>query len=66
MGLFERYLTVWVGLCIVAGILLGRVAPDVAHTLDGMALYVNGAPVVSHCDLSVLHDVSHHGEDRFP
>ncbi len=47
MGLFERYLTLWVGLCIVVGILLGRVAPDVAHTLDGMALYVNGAPVVS-------------------
>jgi len=47
MGIFERYLTVWVALCIVVGILLGRVAPDVAQTLDGMALTVNGAPVVS-------------------
>ena len=27
MGLFERYLTVWVGLCIIAGVLLGNVAP---------------------------------------
>jgi ACR3 family arsenite transporter len=27
MNLFERYLTVWVGLCMVAGVLLGRSAP---------------------------------------
>ena len=27
MGFFERYLTVWVALCIVAGIALGKVAP---------------------------------------
>ena len=29
LGFFERYLTLWVGLCIVAGISLGRVAPGV-------------------------------------
>ncbi|KZN15147.1 ACR3 family arsenite efflux transporter [Marinomonas sp. TW1] len=29
MGLFERYLTVWVGLAILAGIVLGSLAPDV-------------------------------------
>ena len=46
-SLFERYLTVWVALCIVAGILLGKLAPGLAGTLDGMALSVNGAPVVS-------------------
>ena len=46
-SVFERYLTVWVGLCIVAGILLGKVAPGLAQTLDGMAIYVNKAPVVS-------------------
>jgi ACR3 family arsenite transporter len=44
---FERYLSVWVGLCILGGILLGHVAPGVARALDGMALHVNGAPVVS-------------------
>jgi len=27
LGLFERYLTVWVGLCIVAGVLLGNLVP---------------------------------------
>jgi ACR3 family arsenite transporter len=46
-SVFERYLTVWVGLCIVAGILLGRIAPGVARTLDGMAISIGGAPVVS-------------------
>ncbi len=44
---FERYLTLWVGLCILGGIALGKVAPDFARTLDGMSLEVNGAPVVS-------------------
>jgi len=46
-SLFERYLTVWVGLCIIGGILLGKIAPDLAKTLDGMSIFVNGAPVVS-------------------
>jgi len=46
-SIFERYLTVWVGLCIVGGIILGKVAPDLARTLDGMSISVNGAPVVS-------------------
>jgi len=46
-SVFERYLTVWVGLCIVGGIALGKVAPGLAQTLDGMAIYVNKAPVVS-------------------
>jgi ACR3 family arsenite transporter len=47
MSIFERYLTLWVGLCIVAGIVLGKVAPGIAQTLDGMAIWVNNAPVVS-------------------
>jgi ACR3 family arsenite transporter len=47
MGFFERYLTVWVVLCIGGGILLGKVAPDIARSLDEMAIYVNDAPVVS-------------------
>ncbi len=46
-SIFERYLTVWVGLCIVIGILLGKIAPGLAKSLDGMAIHVNGAPVVS-------------------
>ena len=46
-NVFERYLTVWVGLCIAGGILLGKLAPGLARALDGMAIMVNGAPVVS-------------------
>jgi len=47
LGFFERYLTVWVLLCIAVGIALGKIAPGVARSLDGMALTVDGAPVVS-------------------
>jgi ACR3 family arsenite transporter len=46
-SVFERFLSLWVILCIVAGILLGKVAPGVAQYLDGLAIYVKGAPVVS-------------------
>ncbi len=46
-SVFERYLTVWVGLCIIGGILLGKIAPQFATALDGMAIELNGAPVVS-------------------
>lgn len=46
-SIFERYLTVWVGLCIVGGILLGKAAPGAAKALDGMSIYVGGAPVIS-------------------
>lgn len=47
MGFFERHLTIWVALCIAVGIVLGKIAPDLAGVLDGMAIYVNDAPVVS-------------------
>ncbi len=47
MGIFERYLTVWVLLCIGVGIALGKLAPNLATSLDGMAIYVGDAPVVS-------------------
>jgi len=33
MGTFERYLTLWVALCIVAGIALGAALPGVFHVL---------------------------------
>jgi ACR3 family arsenite transporter len=47
LSLFEKYLSVWVILCIVAGIVLGKVAPGFAKYLDGLAIYVGEAPVVS-------------------
>ena len=47
LSVFEKYLTLWVGLCIVGGIILGKLAPGFAEVLDGMAIYVGKAPVVS-------------------
>lgn len=47
LGIFERYLTGWVILCIIAGIVLGKFAPGFARYLDSFAIYTNGAPVVS-------------------
>ena len=47
MNVFERYLTVWVLLCIGGGILLGKVSPGIAKYLDGLAIYVKDAPVIS-------------------
>ena len=46
-SIFERFLSLWVVLCIIVGILLGKIAPGVAQYLDGLAIYVKGAPVVS-------------------
>ncbi|RTZ95018.1 MAG: arsenical-resistance protein [Deltaproteobacteria bacterium] len=46
-SIFERYLSLWVILCIIAGIVLGKISPGLARYLDGLSIYVNGAPVVS-------------------
>ena len=40
MGLFERYLSLWVALCIVSGITLGTFFPSVFQTFAGLA-YAN-------------------------
>ncbi len=42
---FERHLTLWVLLCIAAGIALGRVAPQIAVTLDSIQLYHVSIPI---------------------
>ena len=47
LSYFEKYLTLWVFICIIAGILLGKVAPGVATYLDGLSIFVGNAPVVS-------------------
>ena len=42
MNMFERYLTLWVALCIVAGIVLGQAMPGVFHALgDATVAQVN-------------------------
>jgi len=47
LNVFEKYLTFWVLACIGVGILLGKLAPSVAKTLDGFAIWSGGAPVIS-------------------
>ncbi|MFH1352091.1 MAG: ACR3 family arsenite efflux transporter [bacterium] len=47
ISFFEKYLTVWVLLCIAGGIVLGKMLPGMAKFLDGLAIYVGEAPVVS-------------------
>jgi len=47
LNVFEKYLTVWVLLCIIIGIVFGKVIPGVAQYLDGLAIYIGEAPVVS-------------------
>ena len=36
MSVFERYLTIWVFLCIMAGIALGQAFPDIFRTIGRM------------------------------
>ena len=47
MGLFERYLTLWVGLCIVAGTGLGHVLPDAFASLGRMEVARVNLPVAA-------------------
>ncbi len=45
IGFFERYLTIWVALCIVAGILLGQWFPGVFQAIGAMEVAQVNLPV---------------------
>ena len=71
LGTFERYLSVWVFLCIVAGIALGQVFPgvfeavgkmEVAHVNIpvGLLIWVMIIPMLVKIDFGALHQVSAH------
>jgi ACR3 family arsenite transporter len=45
MSLFERYLTLWVALCIAAGVALGHVMPGVFQTVGGLEIAKVNLPV---------------------
>lgn len=45
MGLFERYLTLWVGLCILAGVLLGNLAPELFQNFASLEVANVNIPV---------------------
>lgn len=45
LSFFERYLTLWVLLCILLGITLGRLWPGVAVALDRLSIYQVSIPI---------------------
>lgn len=45
MSIFERYLTLWVGLCIVVGIALGEAFPQVMQVIGGIEIARVNLPV---------------------
>lgn len=45
MGIFGRYLTVWVALCIVAGVAIGQMLPVIPQTLSKFEYYNVSIPV---------------------
>ena len=68
MGIFERYLSVWVGLCIIAGLILGNLVPglfqalaamEVAHVNIPVALFiwVMIYPMMVQVDFSSIRDI---------
>ncbi|MFZ5582707.1 MAG: ACR3 family arsenite efflux transporter [Pseudomonadota bacterium] len=71
MNLFERYLTLWVGLCIVAGILLGQALPQFFQAVGrlevarvnlpvGLLIWVMIIPMLVKVDFSALGEVRQH------
>ncbi|KAB2967170.1 arsenic resistance protein [Zoogloea sp.] len=72
MSVFERYLSVWVVLCIIAGIVLGQFAPGVFQAIGrmelarvnlpvGLLIWVMIIPMLVKVDFSALHEVRRHG-----
>jgi ACR3 family arsenite transporter len=47
MSTFERYLTLWVALCIVAGVALGHVVPGVFHVIGAAEIAKVNLPVAA-------------------
>ncbi len=45
LNIFEKYLTLWVFLCIAGGILLGKMAPEIAVTLDSISIHQVSIPI---------------------
>ncbi|MFZ2289841.1 MAG: ACR3 family arsenite efflux transporter [Halopseudomonas yangmingensis] len=68
LGAFERYLTLWVALCIVAGTLLGLTLPAAAQAIGalevaqvnlpvGLLIWVMIIPMLMKIDFGALHEV---------
>jgi ACR3 family arsenite transporter len=71
LNFFERYLTLWVALCIVVGIVLGQVFPNPVQAIGGMEfaqvnlpvgllIWVMIIPMLLKIDFGALHQVKRH------
>ena len=71
MNLFERYLTLWVFLCIIVGVILGQAIPVPFHWLGtleiakvnipvGLLIWVMIIPMLLRIDFGALHEVRKH------
>ncbi len=71
MSVFERYLTVWVFLCIITGIVLGQFLPSVFQAIGrlevaqvnlpvGVLIWVMIIPMLMKVDFGALHEVKSH------
>ena len=71
MSIFERYLTVWVFLCIIVGIVLGQFFPNLFQAIGhmeiarvnlpvGLLIWLMIIPMLLKVDFSALTDVRHH------
>ncbi len=71
MSIFERYLTVWVFLCILAGIVLGQIQPSLFQAIGhmemahvnlpvGLLIWVMIIPMLVKVDFGALHEVRQH------
>ncbi len=71
MSIFERYLTIWVALCIVAGVLLGHFLPGVFHLIGSaefaqvnlpvaVLIWLMIIPMLVKIDFTALHQVKEH------
>ena len=71
MSIFERYLTVWVALCIIVGVILGSVFPGVFQAIGAMEvasvnlpvailIWLMIIPMLVKIDFGALHEVREH------
>jgi len=71
MSIFERYLTLWVFLCIIVGVVLGQFIPAPFHWLGtlevakvnipvGLLIWVMIIPMLLRIDFGSLHEVKKH------
>ncbi|MDG0023794.1 ACR3 family arsenite efflux transporter [Trinickia sp. Y13] len=71
ISFFERYLSVWVALCIVAGIVFGQLLPGVFQAIGrmeyahvnlpvGLLIWIMIIPMLVKVDFSALHEVRQH------